>query len=270
MSAEVTSSKRGTLTVVGTGIQAVAQTSAEAVQYIESADKVYFISADALTEIWIRRLNPAAESLNALYQPGKDRDLTYNEMVDRVLASVASGLNVCLVSYGHPGVLAYPTHEAVRRARREGYNAQMLPGISADACLFADLGIDPSLSGYQSFEATDFLVHHRNFDPHSALVLWQIGAIGVFTHRPQIEVWNPEGLQILADVLLKAYPAEHEVTVYEAARYACCSAKIIKVKLAALGGSQIPAIATLYVPPYGKAEFDWDMLRRLTGEVTEV
>jgi len=37
----------------------------------------------------------------------------------------------------------------------------MLPGISAEECLFADRGIDPAQTGACSFEATDFLVHHR-------------------------------------------------------------------------------------------------------------
>jgi hypothetical protein len=37
----------------------------------------------------------------------------------------------------------------------------MLPGISAEDCLFADLGIDPGIYGCQSYEATDFLANGR-------------------------------------------------------------------------------------------------------------
>jgi hypothetical protein len=43
----------------------------------------------------------------------------------------------------------------------------MLPAISAEDCLFADLGVDPADHGCPSYEATDFLVHgaaHRSCD----------------------------------------------------------------------------------------------------------
>jgi hypothetical protein len=41
------------------------------------------------------------------------------------------------------------------RSSTDGFDAVMLPGISAEDCLFADLGIDPGMIGCQSFEATD-------------------------------------------------------------------------------------------------------------------
>ena len=74
---------------------------------------------------------------------GRSRLDTYQDMVDRILACVREGSDVCVAFYGHPGVFVYPSHEAIKRARIEGYKATMLPGISAEDCLFADLGIDP-------------------------------------------------------------------------------------------------------------------------------
>jgi uncharacterized protein YabN with tetrapyrrole methylase and pyrophosphatase domain len=256
---------RGALTVVGTGIQVVAQTSLEATTCIERADKVYFVSADALTEYWIRQVNVSAESLNGLYEPGKNRMTTYEQIIERVVGAVDSGLNVCFVGYGHPGVFAHATHESIRRVRRTGCEAQMLPGISADACLFADLGIDPGVSGCQSFEATDFLVYHRRFDPHCALLLWQIGVIGEFGHRDDSKIWNRAGLGVLAGVLIEDYSDDHTVTVYEAARYPCCSPSVLNVRLADLSEAPISSIATLYVPPIGRAEPDLTMLERLVA-----
>ena len=83
-----------------------------------------------------------------------------------------------VVFYGHQRVFVHPGHESIRRAHMEGFPACMLPGISAEDCLFAELGIDPSKNGCQSFEATDFLVYKRKFDNRSSLILWQIGANG--------------------------------------------------------------------------------------------
>jgi hypothetical protein len=85
-----------------------------------------------------------------------------------------------ILSYGEKRILSYvrkgflfvvdPAHESIRRARMEGISACMLPGISAEDCLFAELGIEPSENGCQSFEATDFLVYKRKFDNRSSLI----------------------------------------------------------------------------------------------------
>jgi Tetrapyrrole (Corrin/Porphyrin) Methylases len=80
-------------------------------------------------------------------------------MVNRIIKYVKRDLRVCAVFYGHPGVFCTPSHESIRIARKLGYRATMLPAISAEDCLFADLGVDPGKHGCQSFEATDFLVY---------------------------------------------------------------------------------------------------------------
>lgn len=258
----------GSLTVVGTGIQPVAHTSTQAIGCIENADKVFFASSDALTEYWIRQVNPEAESLNGLYDPSIDRHKTYERMVQRVVEAVESGLNVCFVLYGHPGVFADPAHEAIRRARNAGYTAEMLPAISADACLFADLGIDPGNTGCQSYEATDFLINRRRIDPRAALILWQIGVIGEQGYKNDLNAWNREGVRILVDVLLEQYPADHIVTVYEAARYVCFEPVIRNVRLDELPNAQISAISTLYVPPFGQAQTDREMVDKLIASST--
>jgi len=252
----------GSLIVVGTGIKPIAQTSAEAVSYIESSDRVFFIVADALSHYWIEKLNPKAESLIEYYQPGKDRLTTYNEIVEHVLRAVREGFSVCFAVYGHPGVFAYPTHESVRQARAEGYHAEMLPSVSAEDCLFADLGVDPG-DGCQSYEATDFLVRKRRIETRAALILWQIGLVAQPRHKNEFGLWNPAGLDILIETLLKHYDRHHEVTVYEAARYASCNPMIQRVELGRLGESKIGAISTLYVPPKKSAPIDKVMARRL-------
>src|SRR5947209_10731330 len=157
--------------------------SMEARTSIKAADNVLYTVADAVTETAIKKLNRTAESLQPFYGPDKYCLATYLEMVDRILFFVRKGLQVCAVFYGHPGVFVYSSHEAIRLARQEGFTATMLPATSAEDCLFADLGIDPAGSGCQSFEATDFLIRRRKFDPSSNLILWQIGHIGN---------WKPE------------------------------------------------------------------------------
>ncbi len=184
-------------------------------------------------------------------------------MVERVLGYVRQGHDVCFVSYGHPGVFADPMHEAVRRARAEGYMATMLPAISAEDCLFADLGVDPGRSGCQSFEATDFLVYRRTFDPRSALVLWQIGVIAETGFKKQFGAWNLAGLGVLRGRLLEFYDGSHQVSIYDAAHYVCCDPVIQHIELQRMLEAEISALSTLHIPPKPMTEPDMEMVREL-------
>jgi precorrin-6B methylase 1 len=253
----------GALWAVGVGIRAPSQTSLEASARIERAQKVLSILADPLAEYWLRKLNPRTESLGGLYAVGKDRRTTYREMVERILESVRSGLEVCAVAYGHPGISAYPLHESVRLARAEGFPAQMLPGISAEDCLFADLGVDPTDAGCASFEATDFLIYRRTADPTSNLILWQVGAIAVSGYVAQTEAWNTEGLVVLAERLMETYRADHEVVVYDAPNLPLCQPAIERIALGELPQARVTAMSTLFVPPMTRALLDDATLRRL-------
>lgn len=255
--------QRGSLRVVGIGVRAPSHSSLETVELIKSADKVYAVVADRLAWLWLSELNRDCESLNALYSPGKPRSVTYEEMVERVLGSVRSGQRVCFVAYGHPGVFSSPTHEAIRRARSEGFDASMDPAVSAEDCLFADLGVDPATSGCQNFEATDFLVYERVFDPHSALVLWQAAAIAEESVKDDAGTWNVAALSILAEVLIARYGKDHQIVIYQAPVFAVCRPIAKRITLAELPTQAIRLMSLLYVPPCGPAEPNWDMVRRL-------
>ena len=150
--------------------------------------------------------------------------------------------------------------EAVRRARAEGYSAVMLPALSAADHLYADLGVDPGEHGSVTFDATDFLVQGRTADPTAALILWQIGAIGEI-RKPRAV--NRPGLALLGEVLLDAYPATHEIVVYEAAPFAFCEPVIMRMRLDALASADVPLLSTLYVAPAAVAPPLPERLRKL-------
>lgn len=252
----------GTLTVVGLGIAGPAQATPEALGAIDDAAKRFHLLADPLTRRWLLARHPRTESLADSYAVGKPRADSYEEMVERILAPVRRGRSVCAIFYGHPGVFAWPPHEAVRRARAEGYVARMLPGVSAEDCLFADLGVDPSDTGCSSYEATDFLLRKRRFDPTAALVLWQIGVVGVRDVRAAA-LWSATGLAVLTEALLATYPPTHEVVVYEASTLPIVPPKIMRVPLGELTGAPVTAISTLFVPPLADRATDLAMARRL-------
>ncbi|WP_080410443.1 SAM-dependent methyltransferase [Burkholderia ubonensis] len=250
----------GSLIVVGTGIQAIGQITIEARACAEKADKLLYLASDPVTEQYLRDLNPSAESIHDSYGDNKERFESYVDMIERIMVEVRRGLNVCAAFYGHPGVFVYPSHAAIRQARNEGYRARMMPGISAEDCLFADLGIDPALAGCHSFEATDFLVFRRKFDPCSSLILWQVGVIGDLTFKAN--GYENKNIHVLVDYLAQFYDRNHRVVVYEASHYAIYDPRIEKTTISELSDISLTPISTLFVPPL-PAKIDEEMLQRL-------
>jgi uncharacterized protein YabN with tetrapyrrole methylase and pyrophosphatase domain len=258
--------KQGKLTIVGTGIKMGRHISVEAQAHIKQADKVFYVGMGSVFAEWIEGLNDTAESLVSLYQDDKRRLDTYHEMVAHILTAVRQDQKVCAVFYGHPGVFVVPSHAAIVQARAEGYTAQMLPGISAEDCLFADLGIDPAVHGCQTFEATDFLLRHRQFDPASSLVIWQIGVVGEVRKHDR----NREGLKLLTTELLNHYPPDHQVIVYQAAMYPIDRPIIHPVRLADLPKAPMSTVSTLYVPPCEQTPIDVEMLAKLGLQLSDI
>lgn len=253
----------GSLVIAGCGIKLVGHMTLEAKATIEQADKVLYVVNESVMARWIHRLNPTAESLHTLYAPGKPRPDTYVEMVDTIMGHVRQGKKVCAVFYGHPGVFVNPGWKAIEQARAEGYDAKMLPGISAEDCLFVDLALDPASRGCQSYEATDFLLRPRRFDPTVPLILWQVGVVG----EKGIPGDEPSrhGLALLAGVLEEHYSPAHEVVIYEATLYPIFDSVSLRVPLGELATADFTPISTLYVPPLGPTPPDEAMRKRLFG-----
>jgi hypothetical protein len=252
--------RSGRLYIVGTGITA-GQMTIESQNAAVSADILLYVAADKVTTHYLEELNPNAESLQDSYEDGGDRFSAYARMVSRITAPVRSGLIVCAAFYGHPGVFAFPSHEAIRVLRAEGYEAKMLPGVSAEDCLFADIGLDPSMCGCQSFEATDFLIHNRTFDVTSSLVLWQVGVVGDLTFKS--DGYGSPALGVLAERLAQFYGELHRIILYEAAQVAITEPRIELLRIEDLLNVTVSPITTMYVPPLRPAVPDRLMLDRL-------
>jgi uncharacterized protein YabN with tetrapyrrole methylase and pyrophosphatase domain len=206
---------------------------------------VLYLVPEPISAHAVKSLNANARSLEHCYVEGLHRREVYRRMTEEILEPVRAGRHVCAAFYGHPGVFVFPSHEAIAIARAEGYEARMLPGISAEDCLFADLGVDPARAGCQSYEATRFLEERPNIEPRAALVLWQVGVVGSAEHTAEAEA--PK-LDELVERLGTIYPAAHEVVVYEASSYAGVSPLVRPVALADLAAAVTP-VSTLYVPP---------------------
>src|SRR5690606_19458511 len=173
---------RGSLAGVGVGMMLGARFAPRGRSHVEQADLVFALVSDPVVELWLQRMRPDLRSLQPFYGDGsaggKSRRESYAEMVEALLAGARAGKAVCGVFYGHPGVFAEVPHRAIARARAEGIRAHMEPGISAEDCLYADLGFDPGTVGCQHYETSQFMFYERRIDPSAWLVLWQVGIAG--------------------------------------------------------------------------------------------
>ena len=256
--------KPGSLACVGLGMTLGAHLTPRARSHIERADVVFVAVSDPLVELWVQEMHPDVRSLQPYYGGAdgeKSRQDTYREMAEAMLAEVRAGRRVCGAFYGHPGVFAQAPHRAIEQARREGFTAEMEAGVSAEDCLYADLGIDPGRFGCQHYEASQLMFYRRRLDTSAYLVLWQAAVAGDRSFRRFGT--GPEYVQLLVDLLARDYPPDHPCTIYEAATLPIQSPRIETVPLRDLAGAGLRLQSTVVLPPAVALQQNPEMLARL-------
>ncbi len=253
--------KKGSLACVGVGMTLGAHLTPIAKSYIEQSDVVFAGVSDGVVEQWLINMHPDVRSLQVYYQEGKSRQITYQQMVEAMLFEVRAGKRVCGAFYGHPGVFALAPHKAIEQARTEGFDARMIPGISAEDCLFADLGIDPGSVGCIQYEASQMMLYHRKIDPSAYLILWQVGIAGdqSFARFSTGKAYR----QLLVDLLAKDYPLDHEVILYEAATLPIQAVRIERIKLKDIVSAQVNLHTTVIFPPAVEWQPNLEMREKL-------
>ncbi|WP_417445696.1 SAM-dependent methyltransferase [Kangiella sp.] len=261
-------SKAGQFVAVSTGMLLAGHISVRARSYLEHADVIFCLVPHSLIETWLIQINANVISLQGLYAEGKHRMDTYEEMVAMMMGEVRAGKNVCGAFYGHAGVFAWAPHETVRQARSEGYLAHMEPGISAEACLYADLSIDPGTRGLQHFEATQFLLYDHIPNNRGYLVLWQIGLVG--EHTATSLSTNESWVKIFIEHMLQWYSAEHSVIIYEAAILPVEGVRQDTIPLKDLYKQKLKLHSTLVVPPAEELKPNQRVLELLAIEEQDI
>ncbi len=235
--------------------------------YIETADVVIAAVPNIFARKWLQDISKEYICLLGHYsacdEEGKNRRDTYRNMADTILAEVRAGKTVCAAFYGHPGIFACISHIAIADARAEGFHAEMLPGISAEDCLVADLGIDPGRTGMQSMETTQFMIYDRKIDPTALLILWQPGLAGELSLK-RFDT-TPAKLQVLVDKLARDYPLDHSVILYEAATHPLEQTRMDTILLRDLPTASLQQITTLVIPAAFPLKLDQAIIDELNA-----
>ncbi|NII09846.1 SAM-dependent methyltransferase [Oleiagrimonas sp. C23AA] len=239
---------RGRIACVGMGMTLGSHLTPLARSHIEQADVVFAALSDPLVEAWLEQMNANVRSLQPYYGNGTDkpRMQTYREWADLMMDEVRAGRSVCAVFYGHPGIFAWTPHEVIRRAREEGYEAVMEPGISSEDCLYADVGFDPA-NGCQHYEASQMVFCNVPINSAAYLVLWQAGLVGDISSKRFTT--GPEYRQVLVDVLAAEYPPQHEIIIYRGATLPIEQPTIRRIALRDLSKVDVRPDETVVIPP---------------------
>jgi uroporphyrin-III C-methyltransferase len=252
-------SSTGQLIIAGCGLHPGHMTL-ETKHHIQQAEIVMLVCPNPLSIQHIMSLNSNTINLGLHYQEGTTRLETYRLMAKQMVDAVKSGQKVCAVFYGHPGIFVLSTHLAYRKLASEGFEVKMLPGISADACLYADLNIDPATTGNQCYEATQLLLTKRSLDPCADLIIWQIGLAGEHTLKKQQP--GAKGLEAMVRMLSEYYPGNHQVCLYQAPTLPGFEPIKNWITLNDLPHQDVPPVTTLYIPAskplsFAAERLDW-------------
>lgn len=248
------------LSLIGSGIKIIAHLTKEAEAHIKKADIVLYLVNEPVMSSWICNQAKKALDLSGLYFSKQDRIDSYQLIIQEIFSVLEQNDFVCIVFYGHPTVYAYPGLEAIKQAKNIGIQTKILPAISAEDCLLADLGIDPGSCGCYSVEATDLLIYQRQPEISSHLIIWQVGILGNLGHQEKV---NSKALKHFVKYLLEIYSANHMVTLYEASIYPGVECKIVQFPLKEFCNQNLSKISTLYIPPEKKKKADPLILKKL-------
>ncbi|KAK6510652.1 hypothetical protein TWF506_009754 [Arthrobotrys conoides] len=242
--------QNGSLILVGTGVRSICQLTLEAIQEIERADIIYYAVRDATAEGFIKQKNREAVDLYKYFindEEIPEADL-YIQIAEVMLADIRKGLRVVGAFFGHPGLFMSPNRRALAIAQAEGYMAKMLPGVSVDDCLLADLGIDPSFVGCLTCEARDFMIHDHLGLTSRHVIMYEVGYLGFYGDDSKTDYF-----EYFVNRLEQTYGNSHSLINYTAAISPLMEPIMEHLTIGDLRKpairKQITSASTLYFPP---------------------
>jgi uncharacterized protein YabN with tetrapyrrole methylase and pyrophosphatase domain len=250
--------------IVGTGIVGTHQLTREAEEVIRRCKRTFVIGSGYGIEEHLETLSPQVTPLGTLYEPGRNRLLTYRRMAAEVVSAAVTDSPVCFATYGHPWVYCYPTTLIKRAAPLLGLHVEVFPGVSSFDTLLVDLGIDIAFNGVQMYEATDLLLRRRPIQIDVTCIIWQPTIFGDPTYPT--EPYTAEQFKPLQDYLLRFYPADHEAILVMTKTFPLTRSVVQHLPLRDLAAKlqRAPQVGTLYIPAFDQRPVEDGELMEMT------
>ncbi len=236
--------------IVGLGVLNVDQITRETERAIRRSKEVLYLDTGVATRACLEQLCHKVTSLyESSYRESDHRMNAYHHMAARVLDAALDHPPVTFAMHGHPLVGAYAPFLMIDMANVLELEVRILPGISAMDSIFAELAIDPCVTGMQMYEATDLLLRRRPLQSDVPALIWQIGTVETALHstRPS----RPNRFRRLQTHLLRFYPPKHHASAVYSTPHPLMPTTIHRFALEDLSEQAhvLHAGFTLYIPP---------------------
>lgn len=231
------------LVVIGTGIKSISHITQEALKILREAEKVLYLVNEPYLGKWIAKHSKKSETLESLYFSFNKRLDAYLAISEYIIQEYKKYSVLCVAFYGHPTLFVNSGLWAAKKIIRAGGEVVILPAISTLDCLFSELQFDPGDVGCYFLDATDFLLRKKKFDVRSHLILFQVGILSSEGYELSSKIY------LLKKYLLKHYPEDHQICLYESSQYPAIRSRIEFMSLNCLSDANISSLTSLYIPP---------------------
>lgn len=223
--------------------------SREAENALRDTASVLYLVSDPMAEKFILECNANARNLYPHYLQKSTRMSGYSEIARDVIAELDIAESVCMAVYGHPRVGVDPVRLVLEglESREPRPKVRVLPGISADACMYVDLGLDPFRDGLQAYEATQLMQRKPKLDPRTPLVVWQAGAFQSFQWPP---VPDRGALDGLSAYLLDVFGPNAQCIVYQASWFDERPTRVDSLRVREIAEQDLSLTTTLMIRPF--------------------
>lgn len=211
------------ITVVGYGIVPKNDLTLRGLQVMKSSTKTLVVGpTEDVREL--NKLDISAESIFQLYGNG-DADMNnYLRIYAYVLKVAREVDDVVLAVPGHPGVGVTLIQMLMQRQAEDGFEIELIAGISSFAWMILENLRDPIERGTSLVDANRLLLLDLDLDPTVDLYIYHVCSVGtarVWIQEPK----RDNHIQLLKEKLLKTYPEDHKVELISATGQARFSVK---------------------------------------------
>jgi precorrin-3B methylase len=253
------------LFIIGLGVMIPGHITKLATDCMSRCVKLFAIVQEP-THLWLPQAGIGRiEVVNLLqsYVEGNLRTQNYERATRRVIDDLKEGQSVGYVTYGNPMAYDSVAQNLVHEAKKSGFRARVIPGISSVDTIFCDLGRDMA-PAVQIFDASWLLACGLRPQVTIPTLLLQMGTFGSFrTHYTERR--DGSSLSDLVSHLGVVYPSRHPVSLIRSTSHHSQPAKVTEVSLENLGrvSSEELSGASLYIPAVQSTRFNEEMVQKM-------
>lgn len=190
--------------VFGLGVRAITQITLESNYLLQQMERVFHCEYDPQVSEYLANIGCTEVNLKHLYQDGRRRHEVYQEICDAIVQTALTGAKCAYLAPGNPVFLNSIVFNLRKATAQNGIPFFVYAGVSSIDSILTDLRMPVEVTGFQCFEATQFVRMKPAIDKRVPLLLFQAGVVEAYDVR-RLKGPHLPGIKILQDVLIELY-----------------------------------------------------------------